>query len=227
MVSQVLVRETDLAIVAEKDLTEPATHLVIQYRSQLENYLRQHPLFLTSLFPLPQDLTAPPVVREMLAAGQAAGVGPMAAVAGVIAEYVGRELLRTQGLTEIVVENGGDLYLKMTGDATIAIFAGESPLSNRVGLKIPHSFMPLGVCTSSATVGHSLSFGQADAVTVLAAATGLADAVATRICNEVKRESDVETALNLASQIPGILGVVIVMGENLGAWGAVELVELT
>jgi hypothetical protein len=225
-VAQVQVRETDLQILAPVEVREPALQLVIQYRNQLENYLARHPAFLQALNPLPDDRLAPPLIRAMLGAGLTAGVGPMAAVAGVLAEYVGRDLLEIPGCDEVMVENGGDIFLSRRQDCRVAIFAGPSPLSNRVGLRIPVAAMPCGICTSSGTVGHSLSLGRADAVTVVAASAALADAAATRLGNEVKDRREVSRTLELAATIPGLTGVVIVIGSELGAWGSLELVEV-
>lgn len=150
----------------------------------------------------------------------------MAAVAGVIAEFVGRDLLDRYGLAEIVVENGGDIYLQRQVATTIAIFAGPSPLSNKIGIRLRAAQTPVGICTSSATVGHSISLGRADAVTVLSASTALADAVATRIGNETKNDRDINQAVALAATISGVHGVLIIKGENLGVWGDLELVGL-
>lgn len=222
---EVRVRETDLQILAGKELHDKGEDAVFLYRGQLESYIAGHPEFVTALVPLPSDPIAPPIVKRMLAAGLAAGVGPMAAVAGAIAEYVGRALLAA-GAGEVVVENGGDIYCCRNQESVVGIFAGTSPHSNRVGIKIPIGMMPLGICTSSGTVGHSLSLGEADAVTVLAKDTALADAVATLAGNAVLPGLSLESALAKASSVPGILGVVIIRGEELGAWGAVELVPL-
>ncbi|MDG4475283.1 UPF0280 family protein [Thiovibrio frasassiensis] len=222
---EVRIRETDLQILAGKDLRDTAGAAVFQYRSQLESYIARHPEFATVLTPLPGDPTAPPIVKSMLGAGLAAEVGPMAAVAGAIAEYVGRDLLAA-GAGEVVVENGGDIFFCRNRESVVGIFAGASPLSNRVGLKIPARCMPLGICTSSGTVGHSLSLGEADAVTVLAKDTALADAVATLVGNAVQPGQSLDAALAKGAAIPGVLGVVIIRGEELGAWGEVELVPL-
>lgn len=222
---EVQVRETDLHILADTDLQDEAYRLVLRYRYQLESYGQAHPDFLSSLNPLPFDATAPLIAKEMLKAGKAAGVGPMAAVAGAVAEFVGKDLLK-QGAKEIIVENGGDIFILRQKECTIGIFAGTSPLTNKVGIKISQENMPLGICTSSGTVGHSLSFGQADSVTVLAQSVSLADAVATRLGNEIKQDQDINHALEVAQNIGGILGVVIVRGQQLGAWGDVELVKL-
>lgn len=222
---EIRVRETDLHVLADRDLREKAQSLVLEYRSQLENYGATHPAFFTSFNPLPDDPIAPPIVKEMLKAGAAADVGPMAAVAGAVAEFVGRDLLAA-GAQEVIVENGGDIFLSRNKDCTIGIFAGTSPLSNRIGVIIAHQLMPLGVCTSSGTVGHSRSFGRADSVTVLAPSVSLADALATRIGNEIKEDGDINHGLAIAKSIPNILGILIVRGEKLGAWGKIELVSL-
>jgi len=227
--SFVRISETDLHILADRDVEHQARELVLQYRLQLESYIARQPAFLTALLPLPADDLAPPLVRDMLQAGIAAEVGPMAAVAGAVAEYVGRSLL-LQGVKEVMVENGGDIYLSRKKDCTVAIFAGQSPLSNKVGVLIAGKDMPRGICTSSGTVGHSLSFGDADSVTVLASSTPLADAVATRLGNEVGRgqsgEGGIKRALAAARQFDGIDGVVVICGALMGAVGRVELVKL-
>jgi ApbE superfamily uncharacterized protein (UPF0280 family) len=210
---------------APVDVTEAATNLVIEARNSLENYICRHRVFLDALHPLDDDPSAPFLAREMLKVGMLAGVGPMAAVAGVIAEYVGRGLLERRDCDEVVVENGGDIFLQRRKDCTAAVFAGESPLSYRIGIRLPAGLMPVGVCTSSGTIGHSLSMGKADSVTVVAPSTALADATATRLGNEVGKSGDMGRALELAARIDGLSGVLIVVGEELGAWGEIELVE--
>ena len=224
------IKETDLHILADRDVTDLAQKLVLQYRLQIEKYIRQHPEFASALSPLPVDPLAAPIVKEMLAAGSSAGVGPMAAVAGVIAEYVGRGLMQN-GCREVMVENGGDIYINRSRDCTVAIFAGESSLSLQTGLRLAGSSMPIAVCTSSGTVGHSLSFGRADSVTVIAKSTALADAAATRLGNEVGRVSGgsagIKKALAKSRDISGVLGVVVICGEKIGAVGDVELINLS
>ncbi len=227
--SLVQVKETDLHILADRDVLLRATELVLQYRLQIEEYIVKHPEFYATLAPLPLDSLAPPVVRDMLWAAEQAEVGPMAAVAGTIAAFVGKELVR-EGVQEIIVENGGDIFLRRHKECTIAIFAGQSVLSNRVGVLVAADMMPCGICTSSGTVGHSLSLGDADSVTVVAESTALADAAATRLGNEVGKAKDgragVNRALKQAEKIPGLRGVVVICGDVLGAKGDIELVRL-
>lgn len=222
-------KETDLHILAESDMTTIGGELATRYRLQVEQYVRHRPEFRTSLTPLPDDDIAPPIIREMLAAARIADVGPMAAVAGAISEYVCRGLIEA-GQKEVIVENGGDIFLQRSQPCTIAVFAGESPLSNRVGVQIEAGQMPLGICTSSGTVGHSLSFGTADSVTVLADSGAIADAVATRLGNEVGAEQQerggIDRALAAAECMADIQGVLVICGETIGAVGQIELVPL-
>ena len=223
----VVYRESDLQVMAERDLSRQALAFLKEERSPLEAYIMAHPEFLKALKPVKVEPAAPDLVKEMAQAARAAGTGPMAAVAGAIAERVGRRLME-EGLTkEVVVENGGDIFLALKREATVALWAGSSPLSGRVGLKIRASMMPLGVCTSSATVGHSLSLGCADAVCVLAPSTALADACATALGNLVKGKRSWDKVLSQARRIPSLKGLVCILGEKLWAWGEwVELVPI-
>jgi len=222
-------KETDLHILAGRDVTAEAGELATAFRLQVENYLAAHPEFGTSLSPLDTDELAPPLLRRMFEAASHAGVGPMAAVAGGIAECVGQGLL-DGGHREIIVENGGDLFLHRSVALTVSVFAGQSPLSNRLGISIEPEQMPLGICTSSGTVGHSLSFGAADSVTVVADSAFLADAAATRLGNEVGSAGDpgkgIERALELAASMELLRGVLIICGETMGAVGEIELTPI-
>ncbi len=221
---QVKMRETDLMILAERNLSDAAMMVVMQQRRQLEHYIAQHPGFLETLIPWPPDVLAPSLVQAMIRATAQVNVGPMAAVAGAIADAVGQELLtRSQ---EVIVENGGDIFLKITGPATMALFAGRSPLSLKVGIRLQPEQTPLGVCTSSGTVGHSLSLGRADAACVLASTAILADAAATALGNRVKESKDIPAALEWLGDIPDVWGGIVIVGEKLGAWGEVELTPL-
>ena len=219
----VIVKETDLYIRASSNLKRKAHRLVLKYRSLLERYIERHPAFLTSLKPLPVAEDAPHIVRQMAEAAQEAAVGPMAAVAGAIAECVGDELVVFS--PDILVENGGDIYLKSLRKRIVGIYAGKSPLSGKVGLEINRKDTPLGICTSSGTVGHSLSFGKADAVVVLAKSATLADAAATAIGNVINQPADITSGIELAKSIKGLGGVVIIKDDNIGLWGEVKICQ--
>jgi ApbE superfamily uncharacterized protein (UPF0280 family) len=219
----VTVKETDLFIRAASNLQRKALKLIEKYRAQLEHYIEKNPDFLTSLKPLAVSPLAPRIIKVMLEAGQKAGVGPMAAVAGAVAECVGRELLEFS--PEIIVENGGDIFLKVSRKRTVGIYAGDSPLTGKIGLEINPQETPLGICTSSGTVGHSLSFGKADAVVILAESATLADAAATAVGNRVNNPEDVNGAIDFGSKIGGLKGIVVIIGKSVGAWGDVRLCE--
>jgi hypothetical protein len=148
----------------------------------------------------------------------------MAAVAGAVAERVGRSLLNHTG--QVIVENGGDIFLCVDAETVIGVYAGASPLSHRLGLKIDPGSMPLSVCTSSGTIGHSKSFGKADAVCVLSPSCALADAAATAIANHVQGPEDIEAAARRGKSIAGVWGVLVVTGDKMGAWGQIEITAL-
>jgi len=151
------------------------------------------------------------------------GVGPMAAVAGAIAEMVGRELLNFS--SEVIVENGGDIFLCHKKMRHIGIYAGDSPLSGKLALEIEPEDTPLGVCTSSGTVGHSLSFGKADAAIVLSPSAALADAAATAVGNMVKTAEDMPRAIEFVREVEGLTGIAIIVGDKMAVWGKINLVR--
>ncbi len=218
----VVVKETDLYIRARRYLKNKALEIVQRQRSLLENYISRHPGFLTSLEPFPLGNDAPAIAKAMEDAAEKVQVGPMAAVAGAFAEFVGRDLLKFSA--EVIVENGGDIFLKSTKSRLVGVYAGEnSPLTGKIALKIEPADTPLGVCTSSGTVGHSLSFGKSDAVIVLSPSTALADAAATAIGNIVKEETDVPKALDYARSVTGLVGVAVIINDKMGVWGKINL----
>jgi ApbE superfamily uncharacterized protein (UPF0280 family) len=218
----VAIAESDLCISSDVDLSLQVKKFLIHHRTLLENYIKKHPQFLTSLLPLPEDNLAPPIVRDMLINSNVCGVGPMASVAGAIAQFVGNDL---SDLTEtLIIENGGDIYLKSLDKLTVSVYAGESPLSYKVNFIIKPENTPLGICTSAATVGPSLSFGKADAVCVISRSATLADAAASAIGNKVKSKSDIKKALDFGMKIKGVTGIMIILGSEMGAIGEVEFV---
>lgn len=220
---RVAVAETDLYLRARSNLEQQARESIVRHRALLEGYIASYPGFADALEPVPVEADAPAIVRGMARAAGLAGVGPMAAVAGAIAEAVGRELLAFS--PEVIVENGGDIFLATEKSRTVGIYAGESPFSGKLVLRIEPQETPLGICTSSGTVGHSLSFGRADAVIVFSPSTALADAAATAICNIVRDSDDVPRAVEAAQNIDGIAGVVVIKGEQMGMWGKVRLAD--
>ena len=220
----VCVCETDLRIGACKNLYREAAESAKKYRKQIEAYIKLYPEFLESLKPLKPQPGASPIIESMCKASLAAGVGPMAAVAGAVSEMVGLELLKL--CNEVVVENGGDIFIKTNTTRKVGIYAGDSPLSGKLALEVSPQSTPAGICTSSGTVGHSLSLGKADAVVIVSKSTFLADAAATSVCNMVKRPDHIEKAVKFAAGIQGVQGAVIILKDKIGAWGDVKLVKL-
>lgn len=221
---RVCVEQTDLFIYAVTELRRKAYTSVRKQRDALVTYARRHPLFLTSLDPCPVDSEAPYIVKQMGAAAQTANVGPMAAVAGAIAESVGQDLLSYS--PDVIVENGGDIFLKTSRKRVVGIYAGTSCLSGCIGIEVAPRDTPLGVCTSSGTFGHSLSLGEADAVVAISPSAALADAAATALANRVRESDDVAQTAELMDSIEGLRGVVVIKGDRIAAKGAVKLATL-
>ena len=219
----VAVKETDLYIRAVRNLTPEAKAAIHEVRSPLEEYIREHPLFLHSLEPAAVESGAAEIVRVMAEAARQANVGPMAAVAGAVAELVGRKLLSFS--PEVIVENGGDIFLKVNGKRKIGIYAGGSAFTGSLAIEVAPGQTPLGVCTSSGTVGPSLSLGLADAAIILSSSAALADAAATAVGNVVKSGQDIDAAIERGRQIRGITGIVVIAGGNMGAWGDIKFVK--
>jgi len=224
---QVVVGETDLYIgVRRKNFSRalPANiqKFVVYQRTLLQKYITRDPEFLSTLKPHKLLSHPPEIASDMAKAAFCAGTGPMAAVAGAFAERVGKMLAKKS--KEVIVENGGDIFIKTSRKRRVGIFAGQSPLSNKVAIEIQPFQSPLAICTSSGTVGHSYSEGNADAAVVLSPSGSLADAVATAAANLVKNVQDLQKAVEFAMNIPGITGSLIIKEDMLAAAGDIKLV---
>jgi len=220
---KVQIKESDLFVLCDKKLIRETEEALLKYRQDIERYIYYHPSFKETLGPLPIEESMPPIVRSMVEASQKVGTGPMAAVAGAIAEFVGRSLLAR--CKQVIVENGGDIFMKTTKSRKVGIYAGNSPLSGRIALQIEPKETPLGICTSAGTFGHSLSFGKADAVVVVSPDTALADAAATAVGNIIKKGRDIKKGLKFLESTPGIRGGLVIKGKKLGAWGKLNIIR--
>jgi ApbE superfamily uncharacterized protein (UPF0280 family) len=221
---RVVVKETDLYIHARTNLETIAKELVLEYRGYIESYIDNFPEFAETLKPWHLHGPAPEIINDMTLAGKRAGVGPMAAVAGALAEHVGRGLLSHS--PEIIVENGGDVFLKTDDFVTVGIYAGKSPLSLTIGLRIDARRSPQAVCTSSGTIGHSLSLGKADAICVVSGSCALADATATAVGNVLQSKQDIKKAIKKYKIIKDINGIAIIVDDDIGLWGELQMVPL-
>ncbi len=224
-------KETDLWIGVDPEsydnaLEDFVLERVRYLRTEIEDYAKRDKRFFFALSPYFTRLTPGPAVEHLFHCAERAGVGPMAGVAGLFAQDIGVAIEKEFGVDEIVIENGGDVYLNLKREAIISIYAGDSPLSEKVGLKIEPEDTPLGICTSSGTVGHSLSFGQADAVVIVCKDACLADTYATAFANQIQEGADIYPVLQKISSVFDILGAVVIVGDGLGIRGRFCLVPL-
>jgi len=198
---------------------------IVRLREVLEDYIARHGEFGSSLEPVAARPDAPEIARRMAAAAEAVGVGPMAAVAGTVAQMAAETALAA-GAQEIIVENGGDLYAVCTSPLVVGLYAGDTPLADRLAVMIDPERTPLAICSSSSRMGHSMSLGDCDLATVAAADAPLADAAATQAANLVRSADDIDAALQTIAAIQGIQGVLLVKGDRIGLTGQLgELVR--
>ena len=221
-------RETDLWIGVNPEsfhheMENVALAKMKELRQKFDNYSQIEPFFKKSLKPFQPNENAPSEAKEMAIAAEKAGIGPMSAVAGLFAREIGEEIIQNFSVEELVIENGGDIYVLLKDELMLSIFAGESILSERIGLVIPPEKSKLGICTSAGTVGPSLSYGKADAVVVICEDVLLADAFATAFGNKVKSPNDVEKVIKQAEKYPEILSLLIICEDKIGIWGEYEM----
>jgi len=222
-VQEVAYYESDLYIVSDNNIDkEYARRALIKYYSQIKEYVKNNPGFLNSLSPLALDDTAPAIVKDMLRVSSLSGIGPFSSVAGAIAHYVGRELLEV--CREVIVENGGDIFLKIEEDKDIGIYLGKSFKPDFLSIRVKKRAYPFGICSSSSKIGHSLNFGSVDLLTVLAKDTLLADSLATAYSNRIKTRKDVDKILKNAESNPLVEAVIIAFSGELFFWGDIELI---
>jgi ApbE superfamily uncharacterized protein (UPF0280 family) len=220
-------KESNCTIISDKESAiETATSSIKNHRRQLEEYIQTHPSFLHSFEPVPVD-NGPKVVMLMAEASAKAAVGPMAAVAGVLADLAVEEMLG-DGCRVAVVENGGEVSAVSDQPVDIALAAGDAPLSREMGFRLKK--FPIGVATSSGLYSHAFSFGDAEAVTVFAVDAGMADAAATAVANRIKGDDVrgvIKQGIDQALSIDGVQGVFILYREVVGKAGQVpELIKV-
>jgi ApbE superfamily uncharacterized protein (UPF0280 family) len=214
-------KETQITIIADKqEGIQTAIESIKRNRKQLEEYGKAHPKFLWTLEPVPVP-KEPSVAKLMAEAAEKANVGPMAAVAGVLADLAVKDMLRA-GCRVAVVENGGEVSAVSNEPIDVALVAGDAPLSKKFGFRLTD--FPMGLATSSGKFSHALSFGDAEAATVFCGNAGLADAAATAVGNAVKGEDcqiAVQRGIDKALSIQGVEGVLIIYKGFVGTAGKV------
>ena len=205
------------------DLYKIAEAAVKNLRKELMDHISIQKSFMTSLNPIKRIDTESSIINKMYHASEIAGVGPLAGVAGAISEFVGLELL--EFTDEIILENGGDIWMDIKQPVSINIYSGESGFKDNVGLKIYPENKSWGICTSSGKIGPSLSFGKADSATVISHCAITADTTATAVGNMVNSIEDVEEAVKFAMDIDEVTGVVIIYRDVMAAQGDIELIN--
>lgn len=220
---QVVVEESDLFIVGRADFRTEVADVLGTLRAGLKNYILFHPEFRTALSPVDVPEDAPAMVRSMARAARICNVGPMAAVAGAVAQAVADHF---QPLSpDFLVENGGDLYIHSTRERLAALLA--QPVDGaRLALRLSPGDFPVALCGSSARIGPSVSFGAADLVTVKARDGALADAAATTLGNLAQSARHLPLVVARAQELEGVLGVFAQVEGAMAVWGDMELVAL-
>ena len=197
---------------------DAVTAEIIRQRKILDDYIAAHPEFQTAFEPIGLLADAPPSAQQMACAAELVKVGPMAAVAGTMAQLAAQAGIKA-GADEVIVENGGDIYLRADQPVIIEIFAGSDKLPGRFGFSLIAEDTPISICSSSGKMGHSTSLGQCDLATVVSKDAALADAAATQAANLVRIHEDIEPALNRIAAIDGVDGVLIVKDKHIGMAG--------
>ncbi|AEH06121.1 UPF0280 family protein [Methanothermococcus okinawensis] len=222
---RISIKETHITLKTDSEkFIKLAKNTIINERINLENYILKHPEFLTSYVPISVGVDAPKIVKIMARAGENADVGPMASVAGTISQMVVENAIK-YGCKNIISENGGDIALRTERNIIVGLYAGTSSLSGQIGFEIKKdkALNGYGICTSSGTVGHSVSLGNADAVVVFADESSIADAAATSIGNFATGAPDeaINKCLEKAEDIDYLDGVFVVVGEYAGKIGKI------
>ena len=212
---KIIVEETIATVITDKDFIEIVIEEIKKRREDLKECIKNNPDFLKSFSPIPISGDAPEIVKKMTYATAKVNVGPMASVAGAIGYYVVMRILK-EGGDHIIFDNGGDITMFINKPVTIGIYTGEKT-TNRFGIKFKTLDKIISICTSSGKIGHSFSFGKADAVTVISSDPFLADATATAMCNKVIKADKKRIMRNISSYIiDGIEGIMVIMDQLIG-----------
>lgn len=228
---EVIYKETSLFIKSQKNFSSQVLRQLINIRKPLEKYIKNNPEFLYSLIPVDVTKNSPRIVKLMSEVSKKTQTGPMSAVAGAVAELLGERMLKSIEKEKLrkflVIENGGDIFAYIDEPITVGIYAGEtSPFTGKLAIKVSLLNQPLGICTSSGTLGHSLSFGKADAVVIISNSAAFSDTLATATCNLVKTEADIEKAINFAKSFSETLFVCVIKDKKIALWSKSDKIEV-
>lgn len=224
---EILYKDSRIKILTDKKpLINKAYDELVKQRTLIEQYIKKDPFFLATLKPHKLKSNAPEIVKLMAKGAEIANVGPMAAVAGTIAEFLAR-YLRKKGANIAVVENGGDIFAITNKPITIGLFSGQNKIAEKLAFKLNTKNTPLAICSSSSKLGHSVSFGKCDLATVFSKKSYIADAVATAVGNKIKSIKDINPTLNWAINLKHIEGVLIIKDSKVGIIGNIPKLLLS
>lgn len=211
------VRETIVTVTADGQYHPVCLDSIRRSRGDLERHILKDPFLKVTFEPYECPPDAPEVVRRMVRASALAGVGPMAAVAGTIAWLALEDMVKA-GCTYGIIDNGGDIALINDHTVVVGIYAGSSPIAG-LGLEVGPRDKILGICTSSATVGPSISLGNSDAALIVSEDVSLADAAATALGNRIVDKASLETAFDFLKEMPGVSGAIGIIGDRMATYG--------
>ncbi len=227
--ARIIVEESDLWLGIEKSRIKKVDQKLVQneilrLRTILKDYIGLNPDFLQSMKPIEIYENDPPIIKKLKETGIISHTGPMTGVAGLIAELITNFIQNSFDIQEVIVENGGDICMKINSELNLAVAAGKNSGFNNLGLKILPSEEVIGICSSSGTFGHSISFGKADLLTVISHDTTLADAWATSLANKINKEEDIQTLCNILPE--NIIGLLAIKDKKIAYKGDYELLKL-
>ncbi len=213
-----------LTVLCQPEYAETGWKALLGVRSIIETFIDQYPEFENTHLPWTPPKEAPEIIQKMCEASRLLNVGPMAAIAGTLAEVCLLAILNA-GSREAIVDNGGDIALFIRKTALIGIYSGARDFEN-LAFQIPKTQRPLGICTSSGKIGHSFSYGKTNAAIVFSENIPLADCAATALGNLVQISSDLDTCFNDFEPIPQITGAAAIFNERIGLYGKLpEIVQ--
>ncbi len=216
-------RHSDILISCDKeDITDKIRSPLKEVYSELDNFIKQNPVFLKSLSPIAPESFYPETISKMCRISVKFNVGPMAAVAGAVNDFLAKNLLKH--CSSLIIENGGDLFVKSARDVTVNLYLKNSYFKNSISIKVKGEYTPCGICSSSGTFGHSYSMGRCDLATVIASSSLAADAAATSAANSVKNQDDIQPAIDYFRAFDDISGILLIKDKKIGMWGRFQLV---
>lgn len=218
--TRIRIKQTFATLLCEQSYIRMAHQEILRLRKIIETHIVNHPEFASSLVPVGFEQDAPEIIKGMIRASNLAGSGPMSAVAGAIAGYTVRKLVAA-GARHVIMENGGDIAMKLDRPTVVGIYTGAAGKSN-IGFRLEPEEETFGICTSSGSVGHSLSLGCADAATVIARDVSVADAMATVLGNQIKNREKTHIQSVLNSQFgENVKGMMVVVDDVIGLCGQI------